>query len=279
MAPDRTPDDYAEAPETMPPSFAPAQDSAAEAAPAPRDADTDTINAIGAEKADRKRTGWSMVLEFFTVIAVALLCSVIIKTFFVQAFEIPSESMESTLVPGDRILVNKLADDVDEINRGDVVVFVDPGGWLDVQVKPATGLKKLLLDAGQMVGLVPQNIGEHLVKRVIGVEGDVVESAGNGEPVLVNGVPLGETYLKAGVQPSVEAFKVTVPEGHLWVMGDNRPNSKDSRYHQRVSGFGFVPIENVEGRAWMRIYPFSRIGSLDDVSQVFSKVPEPAAAS
>ncbi len=219
----------------------------------------------------------SLALEFTTIIAVALLISVIIKTFFAQAFAIPSESMEDTLIPGDRIMVNKLADSQDDLNRGDIVVFVDPGSWLDDIPQPdRSGWKQVLIDIGEAIGIVPQNVGDHLVKRIIGMPGDHVQCCNEDGLITVNGEPIRETYLKPGVAASNSTFDVTVPEGHVWVLGDNRNRSKDARFHQQATGFGFVPISNIEGRAWLTVYPLDRLSTIPSATHVFDTVPDPS---
>ena len=168
------------------------------------------------------------LVEMAAVIAFALVVSVLIKTFFFQAFYIPSSSMTNTLEVGDRIIVNKLADTADDINRGDVVVFVDPGGWLENQPEEErSAFVDGLYDLGETVGLLPRNSGQHLVKRVVGVGGDEIECCGDGGEILINGVPIEEPYVKPGTIPSGMEFRVIVPNGHLWVMGDNRSNSED----------------------------------------------------
>ncbi|WP_353066398.1 signal peptidase I [Arcanobacterium hippocoleae] len=216
----------------------------------------------------------SNVFEFFVIIVVALVIALVLKTFIVQPFEIPSSSMANTLVPGDRIVVNKLADTEDELKRGDIVVFVDPGDWLAGVSKPElNGLQEILHRAGETIGLLPQNAGTHLVKRLIGKPGDHVVCCTVNGNLTINGKEVPEPYLIAGARASDKPFDVTVPAGHLWMMGDNRPNSKDSRYHQEATGFGFVPIANVEGRAWLRAYPFNRFGWLKSQTEVFSEVP------
>lgn len=216
------------------------------------------------------------VIEFSAIIAVAILISALIKTFLWQPFEIPSESMSQTLQPGDRILVNKTADTVAELKRGDVVVFVDPGNWLaGVPTVERGTVGQFLHDIGEAIGIVPANSGQHLVKRIIGLPGDNVVCCSVNRKLEINGVEITEEYLPAWADPSLEEFTVTVPEGHLWVMGDNRSNSKDSRFHQQMYNFGFVPISNVEGRAFLRIYPFARFGYLKNYGYVFKDVPNP----
>jgi signal peptidase I len=192
------------------------------------------------------------------IIITALVISVLIKTFLVQAFYIPSGSMENTLLVDDRVLVNKMTDKADEIHRGDVVVFRDPGGWLNRPVaERREGLRTWIRDALVFVGLAPAVGEEDLIKRVIGVGGDVVACCDEGR-VTVNGVPLDEPYLFPGDDPSLEEFSVKVPRGSLWVMGDHRSVSEDSRAHRRQPGRGFVPIEDVVGRAFTVVWPVGR---------------------
>jgi signal peptidase I len=188
---------------------------------------------------------------------------VLIKTFLVQAFYIPSGSMENTLLVNDRVLVNKLADKPDEIHRGDVVVFRDPGGWLNgPEVQERGGVLGAVRDALVFVGLAPAAGEEDLIKRVIGVGGDEVACCDDGR-VTVNGVPLDEEdYLFPKDEPSFDTFKVTVPEGELWVMGDHRSVSEDSRAHRQQPGEGYVPVEDVIGRAFTIVWPLDRASLL-----------------
>jgi signal peptidase I len=200
----------------------------------------------------------SFFRELPGIVITALLISVLIKTFLVQAFYIPSGSMENTLLVNDRVLVNKLADKPDEIHRGDVVVFRDPGGWLNgPEVADRGGVLGAVRDALVFVGLAPAAGEEDLIKRVIGVGGDTVQAS---DGVLsVNGVPLKEkAYLYPGDSSSLDTFKVTVPEGELWVMGDHRSVSEDSRAHRDQPGGGYVPVEDVIGRAFTIVWPLDR---------------------
>jgi signal peptidase I len=192
---------------------------------------------------------------------VALTISVLIKTFLVQAFFIPSGSMENTLMLNDRVLVNKLVDQPDEIHRGDVVVFRDPGGWLPADAAAPTGVVGGLRKALVFVGLAPAAGQQDLIKRVVGVGGDKVACCDSAAHVTVNGLPLTETYLFPSDlgAPSSEDFSVTVPAGRLWVMGDHRSASLDSRAHQRAgSGDAFVPVDDVVGRAFALVWPLDR---------------------
>jgi len=193
--------------------------------------------------------GW---LELLVLLVVALLLSVFIKTFLVQMFFVPSESMEPLFVKDDRILVQKVSYWRGDVHRGDVVVFEDPGGWLGKQ-PPLGPLQKALATS------VRYPSGGHLSKRVIAVGGDRVRCCDQKGRVTVNGVPLNErSYLKKGSVPSDRTFDVKVPEDRLWVMGDNRNNSEDSRFHQQLRGHGTIPAENVVGKVWAVVWPLSR---------------------
>ena len=257
--------------DNMPPSFPPQTDAAGiQRKDAAKDedlweddGDTDSLEEDADDDAAEKRSSWlSNTLEFLAILIVALLISVLIKTFLLQAYYVPSGSMENTLQVGDRIAVNRMARDAEDIHRGDVVVFVDPGGWLAEQPDTRSGFERGMSNVLQAVGLLPQNTGHHLVKRVIGVGGDRVACCTDQGLLTVNGEPIEEDYLKDGAAPSLQEFSVTVPQDHLWVMGDNRSNSRDSRYHELEEGNGFVPVANVEGRAWAIFYPFSHFGTL-----------------
>ena len=194
----------------------------------------------------------------------ALVVSLIIKTVLVQAFFIPSESMEPTLhgCPGcldDRVLVNKLTEHIGGVRRSDIVVFHDPNNWLP-EATSASGLESRVQNALATIGLAPATTDSDLVKRVIGVGGDTVE--GRGDKVYVNGTQLNEPYVFPGNSPTQVDFRVTVPAGKLWVMGDHRSESADSRFHQREPGKGFVPVADVVGRAFVIVWPLDRAGSL-----------------
>ena len=225
---------------------------AAPPAPTPR-----RTTAARRSRSDRPKRK-SFFRELPGIVITALLISVLIKTFLVQAFYIPSGSMENTLLVNDRVLVNKLADKPDEIHRGDVVVFRDPGGWLNgPEVVERGGVLGAVRDALVFVGLAPAAGEEDLIKRVIGVGGDTV--AAKGGVLSVNGVELREkSYLYPRDSSSLEDFEITVPQGELWVMGDHRSVSEDSRAHRNQPGRGFVPVEDVIGRAFTIVWPLDR---------------------
>ncbi|WP_344668143.1 signal peptidase I [Catenulispora yoronensis] len=218
------------------------------------------------------------IVELPFLLAIALVLAFVIKTFLVQAFVIPSGSMQQTLEINDRVLVNRFSNWMGhEPNRGDIVVFQDPGGWLESEpVKPKNLVSKTLT----AIGLLPEDNGD-LIKRVIGVGGDHVESKGNGQPVTVNGVPLKEDgYLYPSNLPSMEPFSVDVPKDHIWVMGDHREVSVDSRAHIKGPTGGFVPVGNVVGIAVLKVWPPDHFGTLPVPStfkQSFQALAAPGA--
>jgi signal peptidase I len=231
-----------------------------------------------AEAGERRRGGGfgAWLRETVIIIVSALVLSLVIKTYLIQAFYIPSSSMEQTLLVGDRVLVSKLAPGPLDVSRGDVVVFKDPGGWLpDVTPAPQPQWRQRLTDVLTYVGLLPQDSGEHLIKRVVGLPGDTVACCDDSGRVTVNGVPVEETYLAEGARPSEIDFTTTVPAGSLWVMGDNRQNSQDSRYKQGSPGGGSVPVDNVVGVAFVTVWPVDRWTLLRNPGAVFEEVPGP----
>ncbi|PWC08273.1 signal peptidase I [Mycetocola zhujimingii] len=227
----------------------------------------------------QKKGALLFLRDVLVIFVVALLVSFLIKTFLVRSFFIPSSSMEQTLQIDDRILVNELVPDLVGVQRGDVVVFRDPGGWLpptaEVEQPPLVAAVDWVFSA---VGLSASDSDDHLIKRVIGLPGDHVVCCNALGQMTVNGVPLNEPYvtLPAGVATvSKDAFDVTVPDNSLWVMGDNRYNSKDSRYNREQPGNGFVPVDNVVGRAFVVSWPSSHWGWLDNHPSVFAGIRDP----
>jgi signal peptidase I len=203
----------------------------------------------------RRRSFWR---ELPILIAIALLLAVVIKTFFIQAFWIPSGSMENTLEVNDRVLVNKLIYHIRGIHRGDIVVFNGDGSWDPGSVPSNGNLFEQFADGfASMFGF--GHSGDILIKRVIGLPGDRVACCDAQGRVTVNGVALNEqSYLYPGSAPSLIRFNIVVPPGRLWVMGDNRLYSADSRDHQGDPGGGTVPESAVVGRAFVIIWPVSR---------------------
>ena len=233
---------------------------------------------LGRTRKPAPRSGpLSWLRETAIVLVSALVLSLLVKTFLVQAFWIPSQSMHNTLIEDDRILVSKLAPGPLSLHRGDIVVFKDPGGWLTDQVAPpVTGFQRAVNDVLSFVGLRPVDAGQHLVKRVIGLPGDHVVCTSATSQVTVNGVALDEPYLAPGSQPCGLAFDTTVPANSLWVMGDNRDRSEDSRYHTGKPGGGSVPEANVVGTAFVIVWPADRWTVLRNPGATFANVPDPS---
>ncbi len=217
---------------------------------------------------------WAGTRETGVLLVLALGLAVVLRTFVIQAFYVPSESMVPTLQIDDRIVVSKLSTDIGGVDRGQVVVFRDPGEWLEPPSDTATGARRVVVSAMTFIGLLPSDSGDDLVKRVIGIGGDHVVCCDAKGRVTVNGVALDESqYLDAGDAPSQTPFDVLVPADHLWVMGDNRSNSQDSRYHEaQRPGGGMVPEGNVIGRAVAVVWPFAHWSTLP-VPAAFDAIP------
>lgn len=228
-------------------------------------------------KSRKKRSkGRSLARETAIIVVSALVISWLLKTFLVQAFFIPSGSMEATLEPGDRVLVNKLVPGPFDLHRGDVVVFSDPGGWLQPTAAPqesaiVSGINSVLTT----IGVRPSDSTDHLIKRVIGLPGDHVVCCTAAGQLSVNGEPITEPYLFPGDVPSEQTFDITVPADSLWVMGDHRSDSWDSRFHQEQKGGGSVPMSDVVGVAFSVVLPIDRFGMVNNAGDTFAKVPNP----
>jgi signal peptidase I len=193
--------------------------------------------------------GFAFLRELPFLLLVAFLLALLIKTFVVQAFYIPSESMEPTLNVGDRVLVNKIAYHLHPPRRGDVIVFADPNPQAEPHRNPLSAFWHWLTE-GLGVSTSPE---KDFIKRVIGLPGDVVECKGG--TVFINGKPLEEPYIKVKDDRPCGPYRIA--KDHLFVMGDNRLNSRDSRY-----GLGQIPYDKVIGRAFVIIWPPSRVGWL-----------------
>ncbi|MFD8933976.1 signal peptidase I [Streptomyces sp. NPDC059578] len=233
-----------------------------------------------ARKVKRRRRR-SALKEIPLLLGAAALIALVLKTFLVQAFVIPSGSMEQTIRIGDRVLVDKLTPWFGgKPERGDVVVFKDPGGWLgDEPVRPPDDpvVIKQVKQALGWIGLVPSADEQDLIKRVVAVGGDTVKCCDADGRVTVNGTPLNEPYVNPGNQPSELTFEVKVPQGRLWVMGDHRKNSADSRYHRTGGHDGTVSEESVVGRALFIAWPFDHWRRLDE-PDTYASVPDPPGA-
>ena len=210
--------------------------------------------------------------ELPILIISALVLSMIVKTFAVQFFYIPSGSMEQTLLVNDRVGVNKFAALYSDIKRGEVVVFRDPANWLATPTDESTGIWKLAKESLVFVGIFPDPAKQYLIKRVIGVGGDHVRCCTTDGKLEVNGKAINEPYIFPGDKPSDSPFDVKVPKGFIWVMGDHRGASADSRFHTDDPNKGMVPLNKVTGRALFVIWPFNRAKVLD-VGSDLSKIP------
>jgi signal peptidase I len=199
----------------------------------------------------------SLLREFPILVIVALIVSLVIKTFLVQFFYIPSGSMENTLQVHDRVAVDKVPFVSKTIRRGDIVVFRDPAHWLPDPVPNGEPVVLAKITEGLIaVGILPDPAKQHLVKRVIGVAGDHVVCCNNNKLITINGFAIHEPYIFKGDNPSDMNFDVTVPKGKLWVMGDHRGASADSRYHMDDINKGMVPVSKVVGRVVSVIWPW-----------------------
>jgi signal peptidase I len=208
---------------------------------------------------------------------IALLVMLLVRGFLVQSFYVPSGSMEPTIEPGDRILVNKLIAGND-VRRGDVVVFDGTTSFAAADREPQQDkglVGRVLSGAASLVGV---DLGEQdFVKRVVGLPGDHVVCCDAQGRIGVNGTPVTESYLQAGDHPSDLTFDVHVPAGRLWVMGDHRSDSADSRAHLGDPGGGTVRLDDVIGRASATYWPLSRIGGFA-TPDALASIPRVAAA-
>ncbi len=204
--------------------------------------------------------------ETAIIIVSALVLSALVRAFLVQAFYVPSASMEDTLAISDRIIASKITTTLGDVSRGEVVVFKDPGDWLPEPPPPPDGVRGVMRSVLTFIGILPSDSGNDLVKRVIAVEGDRISCCDAGGRIVLNGTPLIEDYVK-GPTNQVQ-FDVVVPSDSVFVMGDNRGNSRDSRFHLDVNEGG-VATSSVVGRVVLVLWPISR----------FATVPIPAIFS
>lgn len=212
-----------------------------------------------AEPRRRHSQAAAVARDILNWLVIPILIVIILRCFVFGMYVIPSGSMLETMQIGDRVMTNRITAARGDVKRGDVIVFADPAGWLSTR-----------------------NTGEtqYLTKRVIGVAGDTVSCAGAGSPVIVNGVAIDESsYLRPGVNPSDFAFEITVTDGNLFVMGDNRSNSADSRYHSGDGNNGLVPVSDVVGIAFCVYWPVSDWHGLGGGEKAFANVPDATASA
>jgi signal peptidase I len=212
-------------------------------------------------RAPRKESsGFGRWLGETTVIVVsALVLSALVRAFLVQAFFVPSSSMENTLAIDDRIIASKITTTMGGVSRGEVVVFKDPGDWLPDPPPRPDGWRGLVQSGLTFIGLLPSDTGNDLVKRVIAVEGDRIACCDAEGRIVLNEVPLIEDYI---IGPTNQVlFDIVVPEGGVFVMGDNRGNSRDSRFHLDADS-GAVPLDDVVGRVVLVLWPLNRFATV-----------------
>jgi len=214
-----------------------------------------------APAAKKKKKKKSFGRELLTIVVAAAVLTLLVKAFIIQVYRIPSASMENTLEVGDRVLVNKVVYHFRGIARGDIVVFSGQDSWGPDAPPPSSNPVVRVFDDA-LSGLGLHSDQTYYIKRVIGLPGDHVACCTAGK-VTVNGVPLTEgQYLFPGNPPSTFKFSDVVPPGHLWVMGDHRSDSDDSRYHSGDPGNGAIPENQVVGRAFLIIWPPSQLRDL-----------------
>lgn len=214
------------------------------------------MSASSEPSGDGKGSLGSWLRETGLILVIALVIAALVRAFLFQAFYVPSASMEATLLPNDRIVASKLTTRIAGPARGEIMVFTDPGGWLPPAPASSGGIGAVIRGGLTFIGLLPSDSGDDLVKRVIGVGGDHVACCDAAGHIVLNGVALIEDYI-IGPTNQVQ-FDVTVPEGMFFVMGDNRGNSLDSRFHLEQDSGG-VPNGNAVGRVLLTVWPFGRI--------------------
>jgi signal peptidase I len=250
----------------------------------------DSYDLVAGRRKDRDRKGNKrpprtplqsflvFVRDVVVILVIAISVSFVVKTFLIRSFFIPSASMEQTLQIDDRVIVNELVPDMMPVQHGDVIVFKDPGGWLTATAPASKGPIGDGIDwVLSLVGLASPDNSEHLIKRVIGLPGDTVKCCTPNGELTINGVAINEPYISLPPgedRASSVDFSVTVPADSLWVMGDNRDNSKDSRFNTDKPGHGFVATSDVTGRAFVISWPVSRWTWLSNYSDSFAEVPK-----
>jgi signal peptidase I len=211
---------------------------------------------------NRRPEAWLSWKEVLIWCGIPILVVIIIRTFLFGFYSIPSGSMLDTIHEGDRVVTTQLIPGVADLQRGDVIVFKDPAHWLRAETSSSLGQS------------------EYLIKRLIGLPGDTIACDGPGSPITINGVAIDEhSYIRPGVDPSAMSFKVTVTAGHLFVLGDNRSNSADSRFHRDDGDQGLVPVSDVVGVGLAIYWPVQNLSSLNGHHDVFASVPDRSASA
>ncbi|MBK8436981.1 MAG: signal peptidase I [Austwickia sp.] len=273
----------------------------------PSQAGAATAATAAAAEPPRGRSGpvallWAFVRETLIVLALSVVLFLIAKTWLIASFWIPSDSMNNTLIRNDRVMVSRLTPGPFSLSRGDIVVFEDPSHWLRGGVprpaeQEAASLGARLNRALVWVGLLPDDLGNHLVKRVVGLPGDRVACCSSAGRLIVNGADVNESYVREGDPPSQIPFDITVPADKIWVMGDHRSDSADSRFNDtadvatgqstpataadpknNTGYYGSVPVDRVVGKAFAVVWPSSRLSWLGTVPDAFDGVPAPPPA-
>jgi signal peptidase I len=220
--------------------------------------------------ASRWRKGVRWTIEVVAVVLIAVLAITALRVFIAQPFYIPGAAMEPTLAPGDRVLSASIATQISGVQRGDVIAFTDPGGWLP-SAPASTGFGAALTSGLEFIGLLPDESGNDMILRVIGTGGDRIVCCDAQGRIELNGAALIEPYLAPGVRTDQVLFDVSVPPDSVFVMGDNRAASVDSRNHLDVNN-GAVPVSDVVGRVVFVLWPFSSLGPVSQ-SSAFAQVP------
>jgi signal peptidase I len=245
------------------------------AAEDPQDRMDDAQDPVDTVRERKPRRGGllSWIREIALILVISIVLSFVIKTFFFKAFYIPSESMVPTLEENDRIFVNLMVPRNFGLQRGDVIVFKDTKGWLP----PSTdGVQNWFQKSLEFIGLLPDTSQQYLIKRLIGLPGDHVVCCDAQQRITVNGVALVEPYVNPAEVPRPVPFDVVVPAGDVWVMGDNRNHSSDSRFHNAAQpGNGFIDEKDIEGQAVVIAWPLNRLGTLSNYPSTFSSIPAP----
>jgi signal peptidase I len=228
------------------------------------DVTTDPVPQPIGPAGEARRRSWSH--ELLVLVGVALAITLLVRLFVVQAFYIPSGSMEPTLHVGDRVLVSKLSYRIGDVQRGDVVVFDGRGSFApsDAGAGGNGALARLGRSVGAFLGVAPSE--RDFVKRVVGLPGDHVICCDAQGRLTVNGQPVDEPYVYPGDAASSQPFDIVVPSGRLWVMGDHRSDSADSRAHLGDPGGGTVPLDRVIGKVLVRFWPLARMGGNDEMA-------------